>query len=99
MVFECSRPPFPALLQPLFLFLERIQPRAKLSTMSSIAEIEAAIEKLPAPQVDELAVWLAQLRLRRDTTAPIENWLNQARGQALPGATTNNIMALTRGEE
>ena len=67
--------------------------------MRSIMEIEAAIEKLPAPQVDELAVWLDRLRSRRDTTAPVESWLNQARGKALPGATTTDIMALTRGEE
>jgi len=33
--------------------------------MSSIAEIENAIEKLPAPQVDELAGWLETLRVRR----------------------------------
>ena len=31
--------------------------------MSTIAEIEAAIEKLPEPQVDELAVWLEKLRV------------------------------------
>jgi hypothetical protein len=35
--------------------------------MSSIAEIETAIEKLPAPQVDELAGWLETLRVRRAT--------------------------------
>ena len=67
--------------------------------MSSIAEIEAAIEKLPAPQVAELAVWLETLRLRRDTPAPVESWLATARGSALPGSTTAEIQSLTRGGE
>lgn len=67
--------------------------------MSSIAEIESAIEKLPAPQVDELAGWLETLRLRRATPPPVESWLERARGAALPGETTANVMALTRGEE
>ena len=67
--------------------------------MSSIAEIENAIEKLPAPLVDELAGWLETLRLRRATPPPVENWLKRARGAALPGETTAKVMALTRGEE
>jgi hypothetical protein len=67
--------------------------------MSSIAEIETAIENLPAPQVDKLAGWLEQLRLRRVTPPPVESWLARARGAAAPGETTAKIMALTRGEE
>ncbi len=67
--------------------------------MSSIAEIESAIEKLPAPQVDELAGWLETLRLKRATPPPVASWLERARGAALPGKTTANLMALTRGEE
>jgi hypothetical protein len=67
--------------------------------MSSIVEIEAAIEKLPAPQVDELAVWLEKLRLRRDAPTTVESWLENARGCALPGVTTAKIQTLTRGEE
>jgi len=47
--------------------------------MSSIAEIETAIENLPAPQVDELAGWLEALRLRRATPPPVESWLARAR--------------------
>jgi hypothetical protein len=66
--------------------------------MSSIAEIESAIEKLPAPQVDELADWLKALRLRRTTPPPVESWLQNARGAARPGETTVKIMTLTRGE-
>ena len=67
--------------------------------MSNIAEIEAAIENLPAPQVEELAGWLEILRLKRTTPPPVETWLARARGAALPGETTAKVMALTRGEE
>jgi hypothetical protein len=67
--------------------------------MSSIAEIEAAIEKLPAPQVDELAAWLEARRAHRDQKASVHSWLERARGAALPGITTAGILAATRGEE
>jgi len=67
--------------------------------MSSIVEIENAIEKLPAPQVEELAGWLEELRVKRATPLPVEGWLRQARGAAVPGQTTAKVMALTRGEE
>ena len=67
--------------------------------MSSIAEIEAAIEKLPDPQVNQLARWLEAFRRRRATPPPIESWLQRARGAALPGLSTKDVMALTRGEE
>ena len=32
--------------------------------MSTLAEIEAAIEQLPLPQMEELALWLEQRRSR-----------------------------------
>lgn len=67
--------------------------------MSSIAEIETAIEQLPAPQVDELAGWLEKLRVRRATPPPIESWLQRACGAALPDETTANVMSLTRDDE
>ena len=67
--------------------------------MSSIAEIENAIEKLPAPQVDELAGWLDALRVKRAAPTPLESWLQRARGAARPGETTAKIMSLTRSEE
>ena len=67
--------------------------------MSNIAEIEAAIEKLPDPQVDQLTRWLETLRQRRSTPPPVESWLKRARGAALPGVKTKDVMALTRGEE
>ena len=66
--------------------------------MSSIVEIEKAIEKLPTPQVDELAGWLEKHRVRRAMPPPVENWLQRARGVARPGETTAKVMALTRGD-
>jgi len=38
--------------------------------MSSLAEIEAAITRLPAPQFDELSRWME--RRRAESTAPTE---------------------------
>ena len=67
--------------------------------MSSVAEIEAAIEKLPVPQVDQLAHWLEVFLQRRVSTPALENWLLNAKGAAVPDAQTQAIMNLTRGEE
>lgn len=67
--------------------------------MSSIAEIENAIEKLPASLVNELSGWLETLRSKRATPAPVETWLQCARGAARSGETTGKVMALLRGEE
>ena len=67
--------------------------------MSTLSEIEAAIQNLPAPQVDELANWLEELRARRMPPPHFESWLERARGAALTGVTTKDVMTLTRGEE
>lgn len=67
--------------------------------MSSIIEIEAAIESLPDPQVDQLAQWLETHRHRRTAAPPVESWLRHARGAAVPGVTTSGVMAETRGDE
>ena len=67
--------------------------------MSSVAEIEKAIEKLPVTQVDELAGWLERHRVKRATPPPVESWLQRARGAARSGETTAKVMSLTRGEE
>jgi hypothetical protein len=67
--------------------------------MNTLGEIESAIERLPAPQVAELAVWLELFRVKRGTQPPDEAWLERARGAARPGVTTEGVMALTRGEE
>ena len=72
---------------------------ARLSDMSTIAEIEKAIGLLPPSQVDELAIWLEAYRARRTAPLPAEAWLERARGAARPGATTAEVIALTRGEE
>lgn len=70
-----------------------------ISGMSSIAEIESAIEKLPASQVEELAGWLEAFRVKRAAAPAVEDWLQRARGAALSGVRTEDVMALTRGEE
>ena len=67
--------------------------------MGTITEIETAIERLPTPQVDELAAWLEAHRARRAASLAAEAWLKRARGAALPDVTTADMMALTRGEE
>ena len=67
--------------------------------MSSVAEIEDAIENLPTHQVDELARWLETLRARRASSPSVENWLTKARGVALKNTTTAQVMNLTRAEE
>ena len=46
--------------------------------MSSIAEIEAAIEKLPASELDQLAHWLEARRVRDAAPPSVENWLKGA---------------------
>ena len=54
--------------------------------MSTLSEIEAAIERLPAPQVDELALWLEQHRVRKPAaSAPEPDFL--ARAKAIWGET------------
>ena len=69
-----------------------------LSAMSTVAEIEAAIERLPLTEVEKVAEWLESHRAQRSTGPPPEEWLARARGAARPGATTAEVMALTRGE-
>ena len=67
--------------------------------MSTINEIEQAIERLPTPQVDELAQWLEAHRARRAVTLPVDAWLKRARGAAGADVTTDDVMSLTRGEK
>jgi hypothetical protein len=67
--------------------------------IGSIAEIEAAIEKLLRPQVDELAEWLEQLRVGRATPTALKSWLARARGAAGPWITTADVMSLTSVEK
>lgn len=76
--------------------------------MSTLAEIENAIETLPAPQVEELAAWLEQRRLRKaaaastaglDRTRPVPDWLQRSIGTATTGLSTDEILRETRGED
>lgn len=67
--------------------------------MSTVGEIEAAIENLPMPEVEDLALWLEAYRARGSAPLPAETWLKQARGAARPGVTTADVMALTRRDE
>lgn len=67
--------------------------------MSTITEIETAIQHLTASQIDELATWLEAYRASRVAPLPVDDWLKHARGAARRGVTTAEVMALTRGEE
>ena len=67
--------------------------------MSTVAEIEAAIERLSGTQVEELAAWLEKFRSGRTAPPPVEHWLATARGAAKPEVSTEALMSLTRGEE
>ncbi len=71
--------------------------------MSTFAEIKAAVSELPATQQQEL---YAMLKTRVEapsekglTPEEFEEWYKKARGAGLPGVTTDEIMAMTRGEE
>jgi hypothetical protein len=67
--------------------------------MSNVAEIEAAIEKLPVPQVQKLADWFEGFLQRRLPGSDVENWLKYAKGAAVSGVRTEEVMNLTRSEE
>ena len=71
--------------------------------MSTLAEIEAAVELLPPAQQQELYASLgARLEIRpKKGLSPEEfkAWLEKARSIPRSGLTTDEIMAMTRGEE
>jgi hypothetical protein len=68
--------------------------------MSTLAEIEAAIENLPITEIEQLTEWLhARLRERTASVPILDQWLQNARGAAMKGVTTASVMAVTRGEE
>ena len=50
--------------------------------MSTIAEIETAIECLTTSQVEELAIWLEALRARRASALAAEAWLKRRGSRA-----------------
>jgi len=43
--------------------------------------------------MEELAVWLEALRVKRVTPAPVEDWLQRARDAVCLGETTGKVMA------
>ena len=76
--------------------------------MRTLAEIENAIETLPPPQVEELAVWLDQRRMQKaaaasaaepDRPRPLPDWLQRSIGTATTGLSTDEILRETRGED
>jgi hypothetical protein len=73
------------------------------SFVSTIAEIEAAVEKLPPTQQQELyaslGARLKTLTKRGLSPEEFDVWLKKARGVGMSGMTTDQIMAMTRGEE
>ncbi len=75
--------------------------RVKLELMSTLREIEAAIERLPAGQLDELAFWLEQRRARKPTTSVSEpDFLARAKaiwGETPAGEPLSALVSQARG--
>lgn len=67
--------------------------------MSTLAEIEKAIEALPPQDVDELVAWIESRKSGGTRGLPFERWLERARGAATTGLSTDAILAQTRGED
>jgi hypothetical protein len=68
-------------------------------SMSNLAEIEAAIERLAEPQIEELSKWLDRRLAAKSDLSTLEAWLQQARGAAAPGVTTDALLEATRGNQ
>ena len=68
--------------------------------MSTLSEIEAAIERLPASQVDQLALWLEQRRARKPATCVSEqDFLARAKaiwGETPAGAPLSKLVSEAR---
>ena len=79
--------------------LVRVSKKLYFKSMSTLSEIEAAIEKLPEPQIDELAQWFSQRLAMKGRPAGLDEWITRARGAAKLGVTTDSIMSETRGED
>ncbi len=75
--------------------------RLRFKLMSTLIEIEAAIERLPAAQLDELAFWLEQRRARTPPTSVSEpDFLGRAKtiwGDKPPGEPLSALVSQTRG--
>ena len=49
--------------------------------MSTVAEIESAIERLPSDQVREIAAWLEQYQMTIDASAAVFSQLDAEEGE------------------
>ena len=67
--------------------------------MTTIREIEKAISHLPPAQVEELVRWLETYRSSQQSPKQTDAWLKRAVGAAKPGATTAELMSLSRGDQ
>lgn len=69
--------------------------------MSTLTEIEAAIEHLPTPQLEELALWLEQRRSRKPAVPASEpNFVARAKaiwGDAPAGEPLSALVSEARG--
>ena len=69
--------------------------------MSTLTEIEAAIEELPAPQLEELQAWLEQhLQSQRVASASEPDFLERAKaiwGDSPQGAPLSALVSAGRG--
>ncbi len=69
--------------------------------MSTLAEIEAAIERLPAPQREELALWLERQRIRKTGVLTSEpDFLARAKaiwGESPSGKPLSTLVSEARG--
>ena len=81
--------------------LERRALRRKIRLMSTLREIEAAIRRLPASQVDELALWLEQQRTRKPVASASEpDFLARAKaiwGETPTGQPLSALVSQARG--
>jgi hypothetical protein len=68
--------------------------------MRTLSEIEAAIERLPASQLDQLALWLEQHRVRKPaTSAPEPDFLASAKaiwGETPQGEPLSTLVSQAR---
>jgi hypothetical protein len=64
--------------------------RSILPSMSTLAEIEAAIERLPVPQLEELAHWIEQRRAMSAARRPAKTSVRNFFGAACTGRATGS---------
>ena len=70
--------------------------------MKTLAEIQAATEQLSPAEMRELYAYVkASLKARPRGLSPaeVEAWLEKATGVSVSGMTTDEHMAMMRGEE